>query len=273
MRPAGNPLLVGAVAYHERVVPIWEVFREYFTAQGIPVDYVLFSNYERQVEALLSGQIDIGWNTNTAYVRVRHISDRRVRILGMRDVDGDWATLVVTRKGEGVEKVSELAGKRFALGSRDSGHAAILPLYYLAREGLDAAADCELIRFDTDLGKHGDTGDSELRVLRAVSAGEADAGAVGAPIWASLKSKADPLANGLEVQWRSEEYYHCNFTVLDSLDPELGERWRQALLSMDYNDPALRNAMDLEGVKKWLPGDEAGYATLAEAMTEQGYLS
>jgi hypothetical protein len=41
---------------------------------------------------------------------------------------------------------------------------------------------------------------------------------------------------------------------------------------MDYNDPALRNAMDLEGVKKWLPGDEKGYATLAEAMNEQGYL-
>lgn len=273
MTPAANPVLIGAVAYHERVVPIWEVFREYFTAQGIPVDYVLFSNYERQVEALLSGQIDIGWNTNTAYVRVRHQSDRPVRILGMRDVDSDWATLLVTRKGEGVEKVSELSGKRLALGSRDSGHAAILPLYYLAREGLDAAADCELIRFDTDLGKHGDTGDSELRVLRAVSAGDADAGAVGAPIWASLKSKADPLVNGLEVQWRSEDYYHCNFTVLGSLDAELGERWRQALLSMDYNDPALRTAMDLEGVKSWLPGDEAGYATLTEAMAEQGYLS
>ncbi len=265
-------LLVGAVAYHERVVPIWEIFREYFNAKGTPVDYVLFSNYERQGEALLSGRSDIGWNTNTAYVRVRHVADQPVRILGMRDVDSDWATLVVTRKGEGVEKVSELAGKRLALGSRDSGHAAILPLYYLEKEGLDAAADCELIRFDTDLGKHGDTGDSELKVLRAVADGEADAGAVGAPIWASLKSKADPLIQGLEVQWRSEDYYHCNFTVLGSLDEGVGDRWRDALMSMDYNDPALRNAMDLEGVKKWLPGDEKGYTTLTEAMTQQGYL-
>lgn len=268
-----DTLLVGAVAYHERVVPIWETFREYFAAEGVPVDYVLYSNYERQVEALLSGQIQIGWNTNTAYVRIRHAADQPVRILGMRDVDSDWATLMVTRKGEGVEQVSELAGRRLALGSRDSGHAAILPLYYLEKEGLDAAADCELIRFDTDLGKHGDTGDSELKVLRAVAGGEADAGAVGAPIWASLKSKADPLIQGLEVQWRSEDYYHCNFTVLGSLDEGVGDRWRNALLSMDYNDPALRTAMDLEGVKKWLPGDEKGYATLAEAMSRQGYLA
>ncbi|HEX2053637.1 MAG TPA: PhnD/SsuA/transferrin family substrate-binding protein [Actinomycetota bacterium] len=265
-------LLVGAVAYHERVVPIWEVFREYFTEQDVPVDYVLFSNYERQVDALLSGRIDIGWNTNTAYVRARHAAGRPVQILGMRDVDSDWATLLVTRKGEGFEKPAELAGKRLALGSRDSGHAAILPLYYLDREGLDAAAECDLIRFDTDLGKHGDTGDSELRVLRAVADGRADAGAVGAPLWASLKSKADPLTNGLEVQWRSEDYYHCNFTALDSLDPDLSRRWSRALLAMDYNDPQLRHAMDLEGVKKWLPGGEDGYSTLTEAMAQQGYL-
>lgn len=268
---SADTLLIGAVAYHERVVPIWEVFREYFNAQGIAVDYVLYSNYERQVEALLSGRIDIGWNTNTAYVRARHESGRPVRILGMRDVDSDWATLVVTRKGQGVENVSDLSGRRLALGSRDSGHAAILPLYYLAKEGLNPSAG-ELIRFDTDMGKHGDTGDSELKVLRAVADGKADAGAVGAPIWASLKNKADPLIQGLEVQWRSEDYYHCNFTCLDS--PEQGplSRWSEALLAMDYNDPGLRNAMDLEGVKKWLPGDENGYATLAQAMADQGYL-
>lgn len=263
-----DTLLVGAVAYHERVVPIWEVFKDYFTSRGVAVDFILYSNYERQAEALLGRQIDIGWNTNTAYVRVKHeVPD--ARILGMRDVDSDWATLVVTRKGHGVGEVSELSGKRLALGSRDSGHAAILPLYYLGNEGLE---NPELVRFDTDLGKHGDTGDSELKVLRAVADADVDAGAVGAPIWASLKSKADPLVSGLEVQWRSEDYYHCNFTVVD-LEQDRADRWAQVLLAMDYNDPALRHAMDLEGVKKWLPGDEKGYRTLTEAMVQQGYLN
>lgn len=265
-------LLVGAVAYHERVVPIWEVFKDYFAKAGVPVDYLLFSNYERQVEALLSGQIDIGWNTNTAYVRARKISEQPVRIAGMRDVDSDWATLVVTRTGSGVTHLSELKGKTLALGSRDSGHAAMLPLYYLKRLGLDAEKECTLLRFDTDMGKHGDTGDSELKVLKAVADGEADAGAVGAPIWASLKNQASPLIHGLEVQWRSPDYYHCNFTVLGSMEPSVVDRWMGALLAMDYNDPEVRNAMDLEGVKKWLPGDESGYQTLAEAMDEQGYL-
>lgn len=268
-----KPLLVGAVAYHERVVPIWEVFKTYFEGKGLSVDYLLFSNYERQVEALLSGQIDIAWNTNTAYVRASRVAGQPVRIVGMRDVDSDWATLVVTRKDAGFSEVTELAGRTLALGSRDSGHAAMLPLYYLKRLGLDAASECTLLRFDTDLGKHGDTGDSELKVLEAVNDGEAAAGAVGAPIWARLKNQASPLVTGLEVQWRSPDYYHCNFTVLGSMERATADRWLEALLAMDYNDPKVRNAMDLEGVKKWLPGDETGYRTLAEAMKEQGYLT
>jgi phosphonate transport system substrate-binding protein len=59
-------IIVGAVAYHERIVPIWERFRDYFTDGGMPTDYVLYSSYERLVDALLDADVDIAWNTNTA---------------------------------------------------------------------------------------------------------------------------------------------------------------------------------------------------------------
>jgi ABC-type phosphate/phosphonate transport system substrate-binding protein len=100
----------------------------------------------------------------------------------------------------------ELAGRRLALGSRDSGHAAILPLHHLREQGLDAEAACELVRFDTDLGKHGDTGDSELRVVRAVTEGEADAGALGETTLAAFRAERVPAVAGLEVSWRSPTY-------------------------------------------------------------------
>lgn len=268
----GAPLILGAVAYHERVVPIWENFSEYFSRAGAPTDYVLYSNYEKLVEALLAGEVDIAWNTNTAYVKARHLSAMPLRILGMRDVDTDYSSVLVSRRGRGFGKPPELSGRRLALGSRDSGHAAILPLFYLKAEGLDALADCELIRFDTDLGKHGDTGDSELKVLQAVAEGSAEAGALGAPTWARLKSEAAPVTKELEIQWKSPSYYHCNFTAAASKDENATRRWKQALLSMDYDDPARRHAMDLEGVKRWHPGDDSGYRELEQAMREQGYL-
>ena len=259
---------VGAVAYHPRIVTIWEAFLEHFDREGVSTDYTLYSNYERLVEAVLAGDVEVGWNTNTAFVALEQRLGAEARILGMRDLDAQFATLIVTRRGETFGEAGELAGKRLALGSRDSGHAAILPLHYLAEQGLDAASECELVRFDTDLGKHGDTGDSELRVIRAVAEGSADAGALGEPTLAAFRADRVPAVAELEVAWRSPTYYHCNFTALPSLEDTLARRWEEALMAMSYDDERMRHAMDLEGVKRWLPGDRAGYESLAVAMSK-----
>src|SRR5437660_3510604 len=89
-----RPILIGAVAYDPRVVPIWEGMRDYFRAVGPPIDYVLFSHYDRQVEALLAGHIDIAWNTNLAWVKVRHCTGGTARALAMRDADVSFTTVL-----------------------------------------------------------------------------------------------------------------------------------------------------------------------------------
>ena len=74
-----------------------------------------------------------------AFVALERRLGGEARILGMRDIDAQFATLIVTRRGEPFAEVGELAGRRLALGSRDSGHAAILPLHYL---GTPATPSC-----------------------------------------------------------------------------------------------------------------------------------
>lgn len=254
-------------------LPIERHLRDARAGAAMAPTNAVYSNYERLVEAALAGSVDIGWNTSTAFVRLDHEAGGRTRIHGMRDVDLDWSTVLVTGRDRPLDGVGDLAGRVLALGSRDSGHAAILPLHYLAQEGLDAAAQCELLRFDTDIGKHGDTGDSELHVVRAVAEGKADAGVLSAAYFSAFRADGLPDVADLEVSWGSPPYYHCNFTVLDSFDRELGERWSQILLAMDYDDESLRPAMDLEGVRTWHPGEEAGYESLRSAMWEQGLLS
>ena len=68
-------ITVGAVAYHPRVVTIWEAFREYFAAQGQPTDYVLYSSYEAQAEAHLAGHVDVTWDSPLAWVRTRRLAE------------------------------------------------------------------------------------------------------------------------------------------------------------------------------------------------------
>ena len=65
IRPA---VLLGAVAYDPKVVTIWEGFKQWFRERDFAFDYVLYSNYERQVDALLAGDHHVAWNSPLATV-------------------------------------------------------------------------------------------------------------------------------------------------------------------------------------------------------------
>jgi len=263
-----QPIIVGAVAYSANVVPIWEGIKEYFTTTATPIDFVLYSNYERQVDALLAGHIDLAWNTNVAWIRTLRRTGGTARALATRDTDLVFTTVMVGRAGSGLDGLRSLKGKRVALGSRDSGQARILPLHFLAREGIEAD-DVELVIFDSDVGKHGDTGRSDLDAIRAVLDDDADVAAVGINTWQGLTAAGDDTMSDLEVVWESEPYAHCNFSALDTFDPDRAEAWVTALLDMDWENPDHRRILELEGLREWKRPELSGYESLIQAMDEQ----
>ena len=135
---------------------------------------VLFQSYETQVLALLAlmgeavPRIDIAWNTNLAYLQAEEWSGHACRAVAMRDTDLGWKTKIVAATGGSISSLADLKGRTLALGSRDSGHAAILPVHFLEQQGMRESKDYRTLRFDSDVGKHGDTGTSEVEVVRAV---------------------------------------------------------------------------------------------------------
>src|SRR5882724_1457800 len=113
-------LLLGAVAYDPKVVTIWEGFEDYFARQELRMDYVLYSNYERQVEALMDGHIHIAWNSPLAWVRARRLAKARgmeARAIAMRDSDCDLTSLIVVRDDSPIKTVADLKGRTIAVGA------------------------------------------------------------------------------------------------------------------------------------------------------------
>ena len=94
-------VLLGAVAYDPKVVTIWDGFRSWLRgAADFDFDYVLYSNYERQVEDLVDGRIDVAWNSPLAWVRARRLAAARgvpLTPVTMRDTDCDLRSVVVVR--------------------------------------------------------------------------------------------------------------------------------------------------------------------------------
>jgi phosphonate transport system substrate-binding protein len=271
---------VGAVAYDPKVVSIWEGMRRYFHEEArLSVEVVLFQTYEAQVAALLalSGEpvprIDIGWNTNLAYIQADAWSDHRCRPIAMRDTDVGWTTRIVAVAGGPVASIADLRSRTLALGSRDSGHAAILPVYFLQREGLVEGKDYQTLRFNTDLGKHGDTGTSESDVIRAVLDGRADAGAIGSPFWNAVRTERLVPEGALTEIWTSRPFNHCMFTARSDFDSSLERRFAKALLAMSYDNPAHRPVLEAEGLRQWIVPQLDAYSELREASAQQGFLT
>lgn len=269
---------LGAVAYDPKVVTIWEGMRRYFHEEAhLPVEVVLFQSYEAQVLALLAKpgesmpRIDIAWNTNLAYLQADEWSGHTCRAIAMRDSDLGWMTKIVAVAGGPVSNLGDLKGRTLALGSRDSGHAAILPVYFLEQNGMREGIDYRTLRFNSDLGKHGDTGTSEVDVLRAVLDGKADAGAVGNPFWSTVRSERLVPEGAVCEIWSSPAYNHCMFTARPDLDPEDERRFADALSAMSYDNPAHRPILDAEGLKQWLGPHLDGYDALREAAEQQGF--
>ena len=265
----GNSILLGAVAYDPKVVTIWEGIRAYFRDAGVDFDFALFSNYERQVEELLAGHVDIAWNTPLGHVRVQKRTGGRAQALGMRDSDRDFHAKVIVRRDAQIRSLGDLAGKTLAVGSRDSTQARILPLHFLRKEGLDLDR-LKLLPFDTDLGKHGDTGSSELDVLRAVAEGRAQAGAVGDLIWVTEQAAGRVDAKVVEVLWTTPGFDHCMFDALPTLDEARARAFQDALFAMSWEEPSHRRLLELEGLRQWLPPRETGYESLRVALDEIG---
>ena len=161
------------MAYDPKVVTIWEGMRGLLHEEANrPVEFVLFSNYEAQVQALLASPERAGTHRH----RVEHEPRVPPGVDGARGGAADRHARHRSRVGRArraaggaVGNTADLSGRTLALGSRDSGHAAILPVHFLAGEGLVEGRDYTE-RFDTDVGKHGDTGTSEVEVLKAVLA-------------------------------------------------------------------------------------------------------
>jgi ABC-type phosphate/phosphonate transport system substrate-binding protein len=266
-------LLLGAVAYDPKVVTIWDGFQRYFARHGLEFDYILYSNYERQVEAHFAGHIHVAWNSPLAWLQSERIAGalgRRAEAICMRDTDRDLTSVMFVRSAEGIRSVRDLQGKRIAVGANDSPQATLIPLSFLADQGLDPGKDFEVLSFDKLVGKHGDHIGGERDATRALLRGEADAACCidGNHL---LFTQESTLPSGTtRVVAHTPPYDHCNFTVLDGAPAPLVYRFRELLLGMSYADPEVRPLLDMEGLKQWLPGRTEGYAALDRALDRFG---
>ena len=295
-------VLLGAVAYDPKVVTIWNGFRAWLReAGGLDFDYVLYSNYERQVSDLVDGRIDVAWNSPLAWVRARRLAAARglpLTPVTMRDTDRDLRSVVVVRADSPAVGLADLAGRVVATGAVDSPQATLLPLSLLRSAGLTPGTDVRVRRFDIGVGLHGDHIGGEREAARALFAADpADRVDAACMIDSNLllfgREGVLP-AGAVRVLAQTPPFDHCTMTAgpsaeggntgpwagTDDAEPSADDDvagksdislFGELLLGMDYADASLRPLLDLEGLKEWRPPRLSGYEQLERAVDEAGF--
>jgi phosphonate transport system substrate-binding protein len=268
-----DTLIMGAVAYDAKVVTIWEGFKAWFTERGLDFDYILYSNYERQVAGHFAGHYHVAWNSPLAWLEVDRIAKRlgrRAEAIAMRDTDRDLTSLIVVRADSPIESVADLAGKTVAVGAGDSPQATLIPLVHLAEGGLEPHEDFTVRRYDVLVGKHGDHVGGERDAARALLAGDVDACCMIDGNHLAFSRDGTLPAGKTRVLSQTGEYDHCNFSVLEDAPADLVGKFHGLLLSMSYDDPEVRPLLKLEGLKAWKEGRTENYALLERAIDRFG---
>jgi ABC-type phosphate/phosphonate transport system substrate-binding protein len=261
-----RPLQVGAVALEPNGVTIWGTVRQYFISRGVPIDYVLFSTYEALDRSLLDGAIDVAWNAPLAQAQTLIQSGGTCRALAMRDTDRDVTTVMLVRADSPITGIADLRGKRLALGQPDSSELSLIPRYQLRQDGLDIATECQVVELESKEYPGGIRHVDLRTIIAALEDGKVDAATLFEPQYTQLVERGRLDAAAYRTVWRSRPYSHCGFAARPGLPDEIGRRFVEILTSMDYSSPDIKEMMDLEHLRAWVPADESGWQDLVSGV-------
>ena len=190
----------------------------------------------------------------------------------MRDTDRDLTSVLVVRSDSPVAtngQLADLAGKTIGFGAIDSPQAHLIPLDHMRQAGLWAGRDFTARRFDVLGGKHGDHIGGERDAAVALMAGEIDAAWMIDGNHMAFSREGLLPASATRIVARTGLFDHCNFTVSPGAPEAQITRFTELLMGMQWDDPAVRPLLELEGLKAWLPGRTSGYDLLIRATNDE----
>lgn len=261
-----NEIKVGAVVYAPQVTVVWKIISDYFKQSGIDMKCTFYKNYRDQTKGIVNGDVDVAWDSPLAYVEQVAKSDGQVGYSYMRDTDRDRTSCFLARADSNINGFADMKGKTIGFGAIDSPQARLIPIETLHENGLEYGKDYVEHTFDVDVGLDGDHEGGEKDALQALKDGKVDVSLTAAGNYRSWKADGTIDPSQIKLVAQTGLYDHCIFATRPGLPQDIKDQWEDLLGKMDYNNPKHKEMMDLEGLKKWIPGRTSGFKLVSQAV-------
>ena len=240
----------------------YKPFADYITKEvGVKVKFVPVLDYAATVEGLAANRLDIVWYGGFTSVQAVERAKGATR-LAMREEDASFKSVFVTRTDSGIKTLADLKGKTFAFGSVSSTSGHLMPRHFLRAAGVDPERDFRKFGFS---GAHDAT-------AAWVEAGRVDAGAVNFLVWRKLVDKKKIDTKTTHVFWTTPPYVDYVWVARGGVPEEIREKFKQALLKLDYSKPEDKKVMDLQRTRKFIPAKDSDWDGIRQAAIAAGML-
>ncbi len=237
-------------------------------ATGLQVAYRPVTDYGAAVSLFRTGDLDLVWFGGLTGVQARAQSPG-ARVIAQRDIDEDFHSVFVVNTATGLtpsEDLAPLAGLRFTYGSQTSTSGALMPAYFLSRQGIDPRG------FPGGPGYSG----SHDATLQLVASGSYEAGVLNEQVWNS-RSAAGEVDPAVRLYARTPAYHDYHWVLgrqaLDRLGEELPQRLSDYFLGLSIEDPDDAAVLELFGAQRFIATQESNYDQIEQIGEQLGLIT
>lgn len=273
---AGDQVLtIGAIPDQEpeRLQRTYGLLSDHLESElGVTVEYVPVTDYQSAVTAFRVGDLDAVWFGGLTGVQARLEVDGS-HAVAQRDIDENFTSVFIANSDAGVEPIEDVAGlaalegSSFTFGSESSTSGRLMPQSFLTEAGLDIDSS-----FDGPPGFSG----SHDATIEVVSAGTYDVGALNSQVWDDRVAEGAVDTDEVVEVFRTPPYYDYHWVAQPDLDARFGDGFTDgfvaALTSLDIDDPADAEILDLFGAGAFVITEDGNYAAIEAVGREAGLI-
>lgn len=199
------------------------IFSAIEQATGLKFDLKVGQTYSTVVEAMCNGAADIAWYGPATYLQAKGRGCAELLALAVRNGESVYYSGVFATQASGISKLSEVKGKRVALGDLNSTSSFAVPVAMMMAAGVNPARDAGVINM---AGTH-------ANVLKALSEGLVDAGGASFDSFEkAVNSKAiDP--NRIRVVAKSAPIPYPPLAIHPKVNAAVKEKLKAAFEAVD----------------------------------------
>ena len=180
--------------------------------------------------------------------------DHGYHVYGKMGDDQNFCGIILVRRDSGIEKVSDLKGKKVSYPAPTALAATMMPQYYLHTHGLDVNRDIT----NTYVG-------SQESSIMNVYYGFVAAGATWPVPWMAFQEQHPDMAGELEVKWKTDTLPNNSLVVYKTVPKEMTDKVAAVLFSLQETAEG-RKLLSAIPLSRFEPADNRTYDVVRDFL-------